>query len=125
MIRLENVSRRYETDGRTVAALDGLSLSLERGEEVAVVGSSGSGKTTLLNLLGLLLTPDEGRYLLAGKDVSSFSSARRASLRAEFIGFVFQDFHLIPRYTARENVELPLLVAGMRAASRHAMAEAA
>ena len=82
MIRLENVSRRYETDGRTVAALDGLSLSLERGEEVAVVGSSGSGKTTLLNLLGLLLTPDEGRYLLAGKDVSSFSSARRASSAA-------------------------------------------
>ncbi len=125
MIRLENVTRRYEVEGRSVAALDGLSLSLDRGEEVAVVGSSGSGKSTLLNLLGLLLKPDGGRYLLAGKDVASFSAAKRAALRAEFIGFVFQDFHLNPFFTAFENVELPLLIAGMKKSARRAMAEEA
>ncbi|MBR0144557.1 MAG: ABC transporter ATP-binding protein [Clostridia bacterium] len=125
MIRLENVTRRYLIEGKTIAALDGVSLDLERGEEIAVVGSSGSGKTTLLHLLGLLLKPDGGRYLLAEKDVYALSPARRAALRAEFIGFVFQDFHLNPRFTALENVELPLLIAGMgRNARRIAAGEA-
>ena len=122
MIALEGITQRYAIGGREIAALDGVDLRLERGEYVAVIGPSGSGKTTLFHILGLLARPSAGKYLLAGQDVFSFSERRLAALRAEFIGFVFQNFYLNPRYTALENVELPLLLAGVRQNTRKRLA---
>ena len=122
LIVLEGVTRRYEVGGRGVMALDHVDLELERGEYVSVIGPSGSGKTTLFYILGLLARPSGGKYLLAGQDVASFSEKRLASLRGEFIGFVFQNFYLNPRFTALENVELPLLLAGVRPGARRKMA---
>ncbi|HEY7412333.1 MAG TPA: ABC transporter ATP-binding protein [Vicinamibacteria bacterium] len=110
MIELRDVERVYRRPGGdTVRALDGVSLRIERGELLAVVGSSGSGKTTLMNVLGLLDRPDRGRYLLDGQDVAGLRVDEQARLRNARIGFVFQAFHLLPRTSALENVELPLL----------------
>ena len=109
MIALEEVGKSYSRpDGGTVRALKGITLRVERGAFVAVVGSSGSGKSTLLNVLGLLDRPTEGRYLLEGKDVSRASSDEQARTRNARIGFVFQAFRLLPWASALENVELPL-----------------
>lgn len=113
MIELRGITRKYAVGANEVSALDGVDLLLQRGEYAAVIGPSGSGKTTLFHILGLLARPDGGTYRLAGQDVSSFSERRLASLRGEFIGFVFQNFYLNPRYTALENVELPLMLAGV------------
>jgi len=110
MIQLHGLSKTYpRPDGGEVRALDGLSLDIERGDFVAVVGASGSGKSTLLNILGLLDVPTDGRYVLNGADASQLSTREMARLRNRKIGFVFQAFHLLPRTTALENVELPLL----------------
>jgi ABC-type lipoprotein export system ATPase subunit len=110
VIELRDVERVYRRPGGdTVRALDGVSLRIERGELLAVVGSSGSGKTTLMNVLGLLDRPDRGRYLLDGQDVAGLRVDEQARLRNARIGFVFQAFHLLPRTSALENVELPLL----------------
>lgn len=122
MITLDGITRRYEVGGHEVRALDGVTMHLERGEYVAVIGPSGSGKTTLFHILGLLARPSEGVYRLAGQDVFSLPERRLAALRAEFIGFVFQNFYLNPRFTALENVELPLLLAGVRQSARRAQA---
>src|SRR5512142_753814 len=112
MIELRNISKTYQrTDGPAVHALRDVSLRVERGEFLAIVGSSGSGKPTLLNVLGLLDGPGEGRYLLDGKDVAGLPEDDRARLRNERIGFVFQSSRLLPRASALENVELPLLYA--------------
>ena len=108
-IRLEDVKKSYSLGDVTVHALRGLNLTVERGEFLAVVGASGSGKSTLMNLLGLLDRPTSGRYLLEGEDVSGFDRDRRALLRNRKIGFVFQNFNLLARTSALENVELPLL----------------
>jgi putative ABC transport system ATP-binding protein len=109
MIEIEGVHKRYEKDASIVHALDDVSLTIDRGEFVAILGPSGSGKSTLLNLLGLLDRPDEGAYRLDGRDVSTFSADELAAYRNEKIGFVFQSFHLLPKTPALENVELPLI----------------
>jgi len=110
MIELQDVSRTYQRPGgEPVEALRTVSLRIERGEFVAVVGTSGSGKSTLMNVLGLLDRPDAGRYLLDGQDVSGLDVESQARTRNRRIGFVFQAFHLLPRTSALENVELPLL----------------
>jgi putative ABC transport system ATP-binding protein len=110
MIELQGVGRTYRRPGgEPVEALRDVSLRIERGEFIAIVGTSGSGKSTLMNVLGLLDRPDAGRYLLSGEDVSGLDVDRQAQTRNRRIGFVFQAFHLLPRTTALENVELPLL----------------
>ena len=108
-----------------VEALRTTTLTIERGAHVAVTGPSGSGKSTLLNILGLLDKPTRGRYLLDGVDVDAVADARRSELRAGFFGFVFQRFHLLPSLTARENVELALMYAGVSRAERGPRALAA
>ncbi len=109
MIEVDGVYKRYQKDVNVVHALDGVSLTIERGEFVAILGPSGSGKSTLLNILGLLDRPDQGTYRLDGRDVSTFSADELAALRNRKIGFVFQSFHLLPKTPAIENVELPLI----------------
>jgi putative ABC transport system ATP-binding protein len=124
LIRLVDVKRSYALGDVTVQALRGVSLEIEAGSFMAVVGASGSGKSTLMNILGLLDRPSSGSYYLEGLDVSGFDRDRRAELRNRKIGFVFQNFSLLPRTTALENVELPLLYNGRghRPAERHAKA---
>ena len=119
LIRLDALSRRFTLGGTEVAALDRVSLRVAEGEYLAVMGPSGSGKSTLLNVLGLLDRPDEGQYWLGGQDIATLSEPALAQLRGHRIGFVFQSFHLIPRLTARENVELPLMLCGVLPAERH------
>jgi putative ABC transport system ATP-binding protein len=109
LIRIEDLRKSYPLGDVTVHALRGVTLDLQRGTFNTVVGTSGSGKSTFMNILGLLDHPTSGRYLLEGEDVSGFDKDRRAVLRNGKIGFVFQNFNLLPRTTALENVELPLL----------------
>ena len=101
-----------------VRALSGINLEIASGEYVSLMGPSGSGKTTLLNVLGLLDRPNSGRYELDGKDVTDLSEVEQARVRREKIGFVFQSFHLVPRLTAAENIELPLILAGISPVER-------
>jgi putative ABC transport system ATP-binding protein len=112
VIRAEGLVKVYTLGGQEVRALDGVSLRVEEGEMAAVTGASGSGKSTLMNILGCLDRPDSGSYVLAGEDVSKLSKKRLAQIRNRRIGFVFQTFNLLPRMTAFENVELPLLYGG-------------
>jgi putative ABC transport system ATP-binding protein len=120
MIELRGVRRRFRVGEATVQALRPLDLTIGAGEYVSVMGPSGSGKTTLLNILGLLDRPDAGRYRLAGQDTAALDEEARAALRRRRIGFVFQAFHLVARLTAAENVELPLMLAGLAPAPRRA-----
>ncbi len=109
MIELTGVSKTYEKGSTVVRALDDVSLRIDRGSFVAIVGPSGSGKSTMMNIVGLLDRPDAGRYDLDGSDVGALSSDELAEARNERIGFVFQSFHLLANTTALENVELPLV----------------
>ncbi|MBL6904307.1 MAG: ABC transporter ATP-binding protein [Pseudomonadales bacterium] len=109
MISLQNVKKIYELGDNSVHALSGVSLDIEEGEFVAVTGASGSGKSTMMHILGCLDRPSEGKYLLNGKDVSNLPREELASIRNQQIGFVFQGFNLLPRTSAAENVEVPLL----------------
>ena len=113
MITLQNVSRIFSVGEQEVRALDGINLQVEAGEYISIMGPSGSGKSTLLNLLGLLDRPTSGRYLLDGHDVTDLDDRQSARIRNKTIGFVFQFFHLIPRLSAEQNIELPLLLAGV------------
>lgn len=124
-VELQQLSRHYVLGAETVRALDGVDLTIEHGEHVAIIGPSGSGKSTLLQILGCLDSPTAGRYALDGLDVSTLSETRQAEVRNAKIGFVFQQFHLLPRATARRNVALPLVYAGVPAAERRARAEEA
>lgn len=125
VIALRNVERIYQMGDVGVHALAGVSLVIERGEFVAVMGASGSGKSTLMNIIGCLDVPDRGRYWLDGVDVRNLDEGALARIRNRKIGFVFQSFNLIPRTTALSNVELPLLYAGVPARERRARALAA
>ncbi len=125
LVALEGISRTYSLGAVEVLALRELSLCIRRGELVAIMGPSGSGKSTLLNLIGTLDRPSSGRYLLDGEPVQELDDDDLASLRNEKLGFVFQSFHLLPRETARENVELPLVYARVKKAERRARARAA
>ncbi|MBQ0123885.1 MAG: ABC transporter ATP-binding protein [Bacteroidales bacterium] len=113
VIRIEGVSKHYLVGGNQVKALDGVNLTISRGEFVAIMGPSGSGKSTMMNILGCLDTPTEGRYWLNGTDVSNMDDDALSDVRGREIGFVFQSFNLLPRYDALENVSLPLLYAGV------------
>lgn len=119
MIRLEGINRNFQVGDETVHALRDINLEIEAGEYLSIMGPSGSGKSTLLNMLGLLDQPNSGRYFLNGIDTTSLSEEKLASARRDHIGFVFQSFHLIPRLTAAENVELPLMLAGIEPKERH------
>jgi putative ABC transport system ATP-binding protein len=123
MIRAENLFKTYVLGGQEVHALDDVSMIVDEGEMVAIRGPSGSGKSTLMNILGCLDHPDSGRYFLAGQDVSGMSKNALAEVRNRRIGFIFQNFNLLPRMSALENVELPLHYAGRHDAV-HAAREA-
>lgn len=118
IIRLEDICRIYRVGSQEVRALDGVSLSVFRNEYVAIMGPSGSGKSTLMNILGCLDSPDSGRYILNGTDVSEMDDGELADVRNREIGFVFQSFNLLPRYNALENVALPMVYAGVPAGER-------
>lgn len=120
MIELAGIERRFQVGDETVHALRDLYLRLPDGDYISVMGPSGSGKSTLLNILGLLDRPDAGSYTLDEVETTRLPEERRAALRRARIGFVFQAFHLIPRLTAAENIELPMILAGSAPAARHA-----
>ncbi len=125
MIRLEEIWRTYQMGDHELHALRNIHEEIEDGEHVAIMGPSGSGKTTLLNLLGCLDSPTRGKYILAGRDVARLSDDELAEIRLRRIGFIFQSFHLVPRLTAIQNVELPLIFAGKSPPERKELAEAA
>ena len=120
IIRTESLVKTYTLGGSVIHALDHVSFEVEEGETVAIMGPSGSGKSTLMHIIGCLDRPDEGRYILAGEDVSRMPPNKLAGIRNRRIGFVFQTFNLLPRLSALENVELPLLYAGHRKAKDRA-----
>jgi putative ABC transport system ATP-binding protein len=113
MIRLEHIHRYFEVGEQTVHALNDINIIIEKGEYVSVMGPSGSGKSTLLNVIALLDQPSSGRYLLNNQPVTQLSDDQLAKVRRENIGFVFQFFHLIPRLSAAENIEMPMILAGI------------
>lgn len=118
MIELNNIRRAFQVGEQTVKALNGVDLTIDKGEYVSVMGPSGSGKSTLLNVIALLDQPSSGDYRLNGRPVTQLSDDELAKVRRENIGFVFQFFHLIPRLTAAENVEMPMILAGVPAKDR-------
>jgi putative ABC transport system ATP-binding protein len=122
MIKAEQLVKTYNLGGDIIRALDGIDFSIHVGEMVAITGPSGSGKSTLMHIIGCLDRPDSGRYFLAGQDVSKMNRNELAEVRNRRIGFIFQTFNLLPRLSALENVELPLLYAGRREAKQQARA---
>jgi putative ABC transport system ATP-binding protein len=124
LIAVRSMSKSYTMGSNTVMALDTVSLDIAEGEFVAIMGASGSGKSTFMNLLGCLDTPSAGEYRLAGEKVSDLSTDQLATIRNRRIGFVFQQFNLLPRTSALENVELPLLYSSIPSAERRALAMA-
>jgi len=118
VIALSQVSRSFTVGDQQVAALRGIDLNIAAGDYVSIMGPSGSGKSTLLNLIGLLDRPSSGTYKLDGGNVTDLNDEQQAQVRSEKIGFVFQAFHLVPRLTAAQNIELPLMLAGIPATER-------
>jgi putative ABC transport system ATP-binding protein len=122
LIELQGITRRYGSGAGALLALNGISMAVEAGEFVAIMGPSGSGKSTAMNIIGCLDTPTAGQYRFKGRRVEALSRDQRARLRRRYLGFVFQGFNLLARTTAQENVELPLLYRGDGAAARRAAA---
>lgn len=118
MIRLVDIRKYYQTGPITVKALDGINVYVETGELLAIIGPSGSGKSTMMNMLGCLDVPTSGEYYLDGREISKFDEDELADIRNKKVGFIFQNFNLLSRLTALENVELPLIYRGMGAAER-------
>ena len=118
MIQLSGIERIFHVGDETVHALSNVNLTVHQGEYVAIMGPSGSGKSTLLNIVGLLDRPDKGIYSLEDLDTTELTDDQQASVRCHKIGFVFQFFHLVPRLTSAENVELPMILAGVDSAER-------
>lgn len=114
LLRTQNLSKVYRTDTVETTALSSVDIAIARGEFVAIMGPSGCGKSTLLNIIGLLDAPSGGQYLVNGEDVSGYNERKRAELRKNTIGFVFQSFNLIDELTVKENIELPLIYTRMR-----------
>ena len=125
MIRVEDLWRTYQMGDHELHALRAVNEEIEDGEHVAIMGPSGSGKSTLLNVLGCLDSPTRGKYTLAGQDVAGLAEDALAEIRLRHIGFIFQSFHLVPRLTALQNIELPLIFAGKSPAERRELAAAA
>ena len=125
LIELKDVYKIYPMGGQEVHALDGVSLAVDPGEFVAIVGQSGSGKSTAMNIIGCLDVPTSGTYHLGGVDVSTMDDDQQAEIRNKMLGFIFQQYNLIPKLTVLENVELPLLYAGVPAEERRRRAQAA
>ncbi|MFP5440052.1 MAG: ABC transporter ATP-binding protein [Gammaproteobacteria bacterium] len=124
MIEVRGVKRIFEVGDEAVHALDGVDLDINPGEYISVMGPSGSGKSTLLNMLGLLDRPNAGSYRIDGLDTVPLAEELRADIRRRRIGFVFQAYHLVPRLTARENIELPLVLGGVAPAERRQAVDA-
>ena len=122
LLKIEDVTKLYHRGQETITAIGHISLTVQRGELVAIVGPSGSGKTTLTQVIGGLITPDQGRVLVDGKVLKKQSDKELSAYRNQKIGFVFQNFNLIPYYTAVENVAVPLIIAGKRSEERHKLA---
>ena len=118
MIVLSGIERVFRVGGEEVHALHGVDLEIGADEYLSIMGPSGSGKSTLLNVIGLLDRPDQGRYLLAGRDVTTLSDDERSRMRRDKLGFVFQFFHLVPRLSAAQNIELPMVLAGIEPEER-------
>ena len=118
LIQLKDIYKIYQMGDEEVRASDGISLTIEKGEFVAIVGKSGSGKSTLMNIIGALDVPTEGEYILGGEDVSEMSDDQLAQIRNKMIGFIFQQYNLLPKLNLLENVELPLLYAGVSVQER-------
>ena len=123
MIELKSVSRSFHVGDQTVHALDNVTLAIPAGDYVSIMGPSGSGKSTLLNIIGLLDRPTQGQYVLDNKDVSTLTDEEQATTRSNKIGFVFQAFHLVSRLTAFENIELPMVLAGVEPEERKTKVE--
>ncbi len=122
LIEFKDVYKIYQMGDTAVHALDGVDLTIDRGEFVAIVGQSGSGKSTAMNIIGCLDVPTSGHYLLGGVDVSTMDDDQQADIRNRMLGFIFQQYNLIPKLSVQENVELPLLYAGFSAEERRAKA---
>ena len=125
LIELKNVYKIYQMGEETVHALDGVSLTIDQGEFVAIVGSSGSGKSTAMNIIGCLDVPTSGTYHLGGIDVSTMDDDQQAEIRNKMLGFIFQQYNLLPKLNLQENVEVPLMYAGVPKAERHVRAKQA
>ncbi|HIF19659.1 MAG TPA: ABC transporter ATP-binding protein [Gammaproteobacteria bacterium] len=123
MIQLENLCRHFEVGNQIVRALDEVTLEINKKEYLSIMGVSGSGKSTLLNILGLLDTPTSGDYVLSGINTSKMNDDEMAHIRSTKIGFIFQSFHLIPRLTAAENVEIPMVLSGLNSKERKERAD--
>ena len=125
LIELKDVYKIYQMGEETVHALDGISLTVDPGEFVAIVGSSGSGKSTAMNIIGCLDVPTSGTYHLGGVDVSTMDDDQQAEIRNKMLGFIFQQYNLLPKLNLQENVEVPLMYAGVPKAERHERAKLA
>ena len=118
ILEMKNISKIYQMGSEEVIALDDVSISIEEGEFVTILGPSGSGKSTLMNIIGCLDTPTKGEYVLSGKEVAGLNEKELARIRNKEIGFIFQSFQLLPKLTAAQNVELPLIYAGINSTTR-------
>ena len=125
LIEFRDVCKHYKMGGETIAAADHISMGIQKGEFVAIVGQSGSGKSTCMNIIGCLDVPSSGAYLLDGRDVGQMDKNELAEIRNELLGFIFQQYNLLPKLTLLENVEVPMMYAGIPMAERHERARVA